>query len=337
MASPYYVAFDLDETLGYFGSPVMHLLFLDLVSLYQDTTVIKAPFEPSENLKEKLNAAFQAFAIRLASLEDGRICLRQGILDIVKRLVQLQDEGKVKKIVIYSNNGNIQCLKFAKIMIEFILGRNNIFCDLIHFYHPLRLQGNSPDLSNPGKASKTFPVFQKIFAETCGETDVESKILPQNSLFFDDTSHSKLLATLPPTNYFRVQPYKKDISFEVLNSVFDSVIKSFMLDTNEEYLQYAAPFIGKYKSEYTYSGLLRKIQRANRTYIPANKPFINDTAEILSRIDTIFTVPPLSIENSQQLPNVTNYGLNYFPVVDGGKRLRKRTKKYKTHKKKSKK
>ena len=332
MENPYFVGFDLDETLGYFSSPSVHLTYLDPRMYYRDYRHF-SPFDPSPQLQEQLDKVFTEFIHCLAGTEDGKQCLRPGILPILKFLLQAKEKGRVQAIAMYSNNGNYGCLRFAKELLEYILGQP-VFCALVNFWDPIRAQGNSRNMTRPGRATKTFQVLRKIFSSACGGN--EQSILPENTLFFDDNLHPDIFTKISSKNYFKVNPYKKDIPFQTIQTCFIQAIQSQGLDTNREYLEYLKPFIRK--SEPTFADLLASIESANRRYSFKNDPFVDDTEEIISRLDPmLFPLPltttplPTAIQ-STPLPSGTqpanlNYGQNYFPVVDGG--ATKRRKRYK--------
>lgn len=334
---PFYVAFDLDETLGSFGAPATHLIFLDPVSYYETNPSVR-PFTPSDDLVQKLDTALKQFATCLASSEAGRRCLRPGIVDIVKYLSVQQDAGNVKKIVVYSNNGNLACLKLATQMIEHLVGKPGIFCDHIHYFHPIRVPHNTPNYLRPGSASKTFKVFQKLFSQKCGEAANEQSIQPRNCIFFDDIQHFDLLSKLPPTNYFRVEPYKKDTDFQSINTCFREALQSVLLQENEEYFRFIAPFIGfKQPLSVNVANLTKLLDNDSAKYRLHDKEFVDDTSLILQGLHTIFdSLPtpavPSATGNSQDI----TYGNNYFPVVDGGAKKRKKTLKLRKKQKKRK-
>ena len=74
-----YVGFDLDETLGRFSVPDGHLYFLMPEVLYTTQFLPYAPFhQPSDELKTKLTAAFNSFAVCLANKEPALGMLRPG-------------------------------------------------------------------------------------------------------------------------------------------------------------------------------------------------------------------------------------------------------------------
>ena len=327
------VAFDLDETLGRFSTPSIHLLFLDLAMYYDRQGKGYEPFKPSSDLQNKMDAALTHFAKCMATNEEGLQLLRPGILQIVKKVSDAKDAGLIKHIVVYSNNGNLNCLKLATRMIEFLLNKPNIFCDHIDFYNPLRRNGDAPNYSNPGAAYKTWRVFKQIFSQGCGGP---TSIVPETSYFFDDTIHPDLYTKLGK-NYVLVKPYKRDISFESVNECFEAALKSQGLDTNDEYYQYLKPLM--LGEPLTLEGIRSYIQRANRGYRLKRFPFEDDTGAILERLEAAFPIPvavaaasnvaPVASFNTGSIPfNVGSSGNAARPNVPffGGKSRRYRRK-----------
>ena len=295
------VAFDLDETIGRFVTPFYHLIFLDPTMFYEGQGRGRQPFLPSENLKKKLDSALTNFAHCLASDDVGKQLLRPGILKIVKKISDAKDNGQIKNVVVYSNNGNLNCLKLATRMIEFLLGKSGIFCDHIHFYNPIRQLGDNPDMRNPGTALKTWRVFQQLFSQKCGDN---TPVQAETSYFFDDIIHPHIYAVISASNYFNVNSYKKDTPFDPINRCFNAALQSQGLDTNNEYFRYINPIIGNPSN---LLGIYFYLSGANRGYNLKNEPFSDDTEEILDRLEKIFPTPVSSTSIS---PNVNTSRIN---------------------------
>lgn len=300
------VAFDLDETLGRFLTPALHLILTDLTMYYAGQGRGFQPFIPSDDLKQKMDLALTKYAECLASSEEGKKLLRPGILKIIKKISDAKDQGKIKNVVVYSNNGNLNCLKLATRMIEFLLEKPGIFCDLINFYNPIRTNGDAPNFSRPGSANKTWRVFKQLFSQECGSTE---PVQAESSYFFDDVLHQDIYRNIGVSNYFNVSPYKVDISFPIVNECFETAMKSQGLDTNQEYFRYIQPITGGSVSNFRelmiYLGML------NRGVRLTNLPFRDDTQQILERLEKIFpSPPPPPAPNASNAPIVNQSRVN---------------------------
>jgi hypothetical protein len=292
------VAFDLDETLGRFSTPALHLVFINPIEFYKnDGQQFRRP-EPSQELKVKCDKALTKFAECLASSDEGKQLLRPGILQIIAKVSDAQDAGLIRKIAVYSNNGNMNCLLLATRMIEFLLKKQNIFCDHINFWHPIRHPHNRPNYRRPGFADKTWTVFQKVFGQKCGLTPADVK--PENSYFFDDTVHQNILDRIGTDHYFKVNPYKKDIPYDIVNKCFREALESQGLQNDPTYFEYISSF---YNGERSIGGILNTLANWNRSYKLVNLPFTNDIEMILQRLDAIF---PTSVAVNEDPTNMTS-------------------------------
>ena len=298
----YCVGFDLDETIGYFSTVDTCLFFLDPYSVFNYRARLdKNP--PSEELSAKLATAFDTFVVNLLDHEPKIEILRPGILDICKRIMMFKDQGKIRSVVVYSNNGNLISLKLATKMIEKALDRpGELFCNLIDWYAPQRmkpinnavyddlkssapwLQKGGPEVYTwqPGKAVKTIRVLKESFNEgTCLPGDVDNDKI----LFFDDMVHPNIKKAIGADNYFNVNPYKRGQSLEAILECFMSAMTTAGLIEDEEYFKYInMPALGSPKNIGDVEGFIQD----SRNAVPANQYFIDDTPRIIKRLDVIF-------------------------------------------------
>lgn len=304
-----FIGFDLDETLGRFVGPFYHLLFLMPWVTYSTTHKGIEPFPLPEGVRKKLDIAFQIFVSCVAANETTQQVLRPGILTIMKKLSELKDQGQVDSISVYSNNGNLASLLFATALIEEQLGKQNLFCNHIDWFHPIRSREIIP--GHPGQAYKTVETLQRSFVDQrCGAYKTLRDIPIEKLYFFDDTIHPDILARIGHERYFLVHAYKVDVPAKEFHTCFERAMKSAQLDTDEEYLNYIAPFLSQYKLPAVYESIQTYMDEADKSTKWKNERFNNDTDDILGRIDSM-----LSLQS---------YGNNYFPVVDGGRRRRRR-------------
>jgi hypothetical protein len=301
-----YIGFDLDETLGCFSSGDVYMYFVFPECVYRGQLKAWKPFTPSDTLNELLARFLNIFAICLAEKEPGLGLLRPGIKKIMKRIAQARTEGQVSNVAIYSNNGNLGLLLLASKMIEHLIEKPDFFCNHVDWYNPMR--SGEIVLGNPGAATKSVTVLKQIFADSkCGSV---ANIDNSNLLFFDDLVHTNIKDAIGPTRYFNVNPYKRDAPYDVLTECFQDAMERSGIKESSEYLDYITPILSAFGLEKTFANIQTAIDINNSKYKLNSKPFINDTSAILTRLNTLF-------------PS-TNYSENYFPVVDGGQRTKKR-------------
>jgi hypothetical protein len=250
-----YVGFDLDETLGRFSVAHYYTLFLQPKTVVYEgvwsglygTGFIQEPIPLSLSLKAELDSAFAKFihCVAQKELQNPPLgLLRPSMIDFVKRLKELKEEGEVKAVVIYSNNGNLALLHLAGKMLETIANAPNLFCNYIHWFHPLRER--EVTYRKPGAAIKTLSVLKRAF-QTGLCTPAE---IPLDKIyFFDDLNppHYDLLYNLED-RYIQIDPYKYDAEFAPLDECFIQVMKESGLSENKEYYEYIAPIIGEQKN-----------------------------------------------------------------------------------------
>ena len=349
-----FVGFDLDETLGRFSVPDGHLYFLMPEALYTTQFLPYAPFhQPSDELKTKLTAAFDSFAVCLANKEPALGMLRPGILQIVGKLSQLKDEGRIRGIVVYSNNGNLAALILATKMIEHLLGKPGLFCNRVNWWNPMRYgPGKNIKGHRPGAASKSTRVLRESFVgPMCGDIVAGYQEVPVDRLFFfDDLNppHQDIFDQIGPERYFRVNPYKKDASIAEVDACFNAALESQNLHQDEEYLTYIHKILQSTQPPLpkTFASINTFLTQYNAQYALKNDPFLNDTDAILARIDALFPPLPAAAEAAAgaevapaaaaaeeeggpvapapdaAAPMPNNYGANFFPL--GGRRKIKR-------------
>ena len=315
-----FIGFDLDETLGWFMSAHPYVFFLVPETVYKNLLKTNQPSMLSPKLRQKLDAGMKEFAKCLVTKDSELGLLRPGILPIIKRLAALKEEGRVKAISIYSNNGNLGLLLLAAAMIEYAAGTPGLFCNKVDWYNPLRTSEITP--GRPGVAFKTADVLRKSFLDSqCGSMISEDEIDLKQTFFFDDLIHEDILTKIGPANYFHVNHYKNDpISPNELTLCLDFALRTVGLDTDEEYIKYISPIaaaIGGRSDIESYENIFTALTKYNsHSFESEQQKFIDDTESILDRLNTLF--PSLSSP-----PPLSNY--NGFPVINGGRTKRRRT------------
>jgi hypothetical protein len=235
--STYWVAFDLDQTIGCFESvhPYLTVFFPDVLQIVYRKPYYKGPgvpvFDISTADKKRLASAFGDFVKWMAASEDKNKLLRPGIIPIISLLLKAKKKGIVGGIMIYSNNANPYMLLFAHELIKAVLGIDEpIFCPLVHWWHPLRnkeVRGEkSFDLSHGPKTVDTIrAAFMNGF---CKKYYVQ--VSSADILFFDDLIHKDISNIIPAQNYFHVMPYHRIGDFNVTHNAFLNALMVHDLD-----------------------------------------------------------------------------------------------------------
>jgi hypothetical protein len=361
-----YIGFDLDETLGRFSVAHYHTLFLQphnvlyrsqWSGLYSAHDYVAEPIPLSSALEAKLERAFTIFAECLVEKELQQPplgLLRPSMIEIVKRLQELKEEGLVKAVVIYSNNGNLALLHLAGKMIERLAKAPGFFCNYIHWYHPSR--SREIDKSQPGVAYKTLSVLLDAFqGGSCG---TQRNIPLHNIYFFDDLDppHRDLQQILR-NHYFQISPYKYDAEFNGLNECLKTAMEETGLLEDEEYRQYITPVL---RNNITMEGIMQMIHGDQRSYRrrlakpddsrllqtvfaefpkPISKNNFTKSLQTLRRLEKKQNEGSnLSSEEEQLLTSSRNLITAYErqdPNVSGGKRRFRQTKRQKRSSQKS--
>jgi hypothetical protein len=221
--STYWVAFDLDQTIGCFESIHSYLVvyFPDLLQevfkapYYSGPTYPKLDISPSD--KKRLATAFGIFVKSMATYEYINKLLRPGIIPILNLLLKAKKRGLVGGMMIYSNNSNPYMLLFAHELIKAILGvKEDIFEPLVHWWHPLRNKEVRGATKNPlSHGPKTVETIRAAFSSWHRPQISSSQIL-----FFDDMIHENIMNIIPSQNYFHVQPYHHHGDVLTMNDCF---------------------------------------------------------------------------------------------------------------------
>ena len=258
-----YLGFDLDETLGSFGTVNLFLYFLDPFSYYTFQGQYPDAVPPVPELNTKLQNAFHLFAECLLKKEPALGILRPGIVEICQRVLELKNKGDVKSVVIYSNNGNHTSLLLAAKMIEIALERpGGLFCNFVSWFHPLRSQDVDESLKNDfppsevpwlyntkiaageldtrriGRALKSMRVLKEAFMTGDCENKNENKPTNESIYFFDDLLHKNIFKAIGVKNYFLVTKFQKEQEFAPILDCFIYAMKESLLADDPQYYSY---------------------------------------------------------------------------------------------------
>lgn len=208
MESEYY-GFDLDNTLGNFEDDG-----------YLDWFYIKGA---SNKLNNTLEKAYNIFVSKVAlRIHDTKI-FNPFILKLIL-------ENNVSNAVIYSNNSNLDTLKFAKNVIEKFV-RRDVFCFLMHWNHKFR----STEIvkGDPGNALKRWITLKKAFRDGCGVKDLK----PEQVYFYDDQQHQDLIKELG-NRYINIKPYDINMNHVLVDTLALKSIEEMGLFEDDEYNSY---------------------------------------------------------------------------------------------------
>jgi hypothetical protein len=242
MMSTYWVAFDLDQTIGCFESvhPYLSAFFPDVLQIVYRKPYYKGPGVPVLDIttvdKKRLALAFGDFVKWMAASEDKNKLLRPGIIPIISLLLKGKKKGVVGGLMMYSNNSNPYMLMFAHELIKAILGiEEDIFYPLVHWWHPLRnkeVRGNAGfDLSH---GPKTVDTIRAAFMS--GYKKSYLQVSSADIIFFDDLIHEGISNIIPAQNYFHVAPYHRLGDFGVIHGAFLNSLMVHDLDKSGDLL-----------------------------------------------------------------------------------------------------
>ena len=235
------VAFDLDNTLGFFEiiKPLVYLWSTEHLSNPEQARVNKQ-FKPSINLLNHLQAAKETFANSI--LKDRVILdtiIRPNLDALFLPLLEAKKTRHLKTIIIYSNTGVSYAVELAKYLIEHIYNTSIFSLEADH-WHPLRQadrvnQVNGYDI----ELYKTMETLQKLFKKALHK----KKAIPaKNILFVDDRSPKHRLEENEPEGLTYIVPTRfspvvtKKQKDYIMFLAFSALI-SQGLTTNKEYLE----------------------------------------------------------------------------------------------------
>lgn len=289
-----FIGFDLDETIGRFMAPYFHTFFL-LPNIYYRLHPDQEPEDrpPAETI-QKIRNAFGLFVRCLSNheMKSGAVgLLRPGILMIMGHLASLKQQGRVKGILIYSNNGNLACLYLATRLIEEILGISNLFCKIIDRYDAIR-DGEGKNYGDPENPIKSAKVLREAFATSpCVGVRSIANVPVEKLIFFDDREHPDLLEKLGPERYFKVSPYGSDMDMKVIDACFEMAMRESGLAEDKLYFDYIAPILAEFNLESNLESIFVYLNKVNSDYVPHVEEFADDTMSIMERLNAL--LPPL--------------------------------------------
>ena len=214
-----YVAFDLDNTLGFFEltNPMAFLWSPDFLENPEQSSS-NTRLEISATIHNKLKKARQHFANNLLKDNDLlSVVLRPNIDVIFSQLLAAKKKNKLKAVIIYSNTGVTYSMELAKYLIEKKYKSPNLIALMADHWHPLRI-ADRPRYVPEGRyvqPEKTIKTLQILFKAATGQASAPP---PNKIMFVDDRDpkhklqqqESEGLTYVVPTSFYpRVTDYQK--------------------------------------------------------------------------------------------------------------------------------
>ena len=226
------VAFDLDNTLGFFDhiAPVAH--FMSAETLENGWfRALNPNFYLSPELKERMARAEDNFVdLLLERPHLLRLIFRPNLDAIIRCIITNKLQGRIARVCIYSNTLNTFTMRIATKLIEQVYGAPGLFCAAVDATHPIRAADY--EAMPYGEPLKTLRVLKGIFRRLCGyPLHIRAK-----DVIFIDERHVKHaleryehegLTYLKPSPYFPAVP--KSHKKEILDLMFKALEKEDLL------------------------------------------------------------------------------------------------------------
>jgi hypothetical protein len=221
-----YFIFDMDETLAELYPVYYFVASLRLKESCEGDKSLCAHIPGS--LLSSLDKAYHLFVQNIMEVESSKKplgILRPGILPVMQKLNQLKQSGKIKNVVIYSNNGHLESLEFIRDIIHKYLKTDDLIKECIHWNHHMRDEERQ---MRPGAANKTWNVLRNILVD--GNCKAPDSIEPDNIYFFDDLEHPDLQRNLGG-NYYKVPGYNFKAPFDRLEGIYRNALNQAEVNT----------------------------------------------------------------------------------------------------------
>lgn len=198
-----YVAFDLDNTLGFFEltNPLAYLWspeFLNNPEQRRPNLTLRL----SSKLKGKLKKARDRFAESLLADEALlHLVLRANLDAVMLPLVAAWRAGKIAAVIIYSNTSVAYSTELAKDLIERKYNVPGMFSLLADHWHPSRTAdrpATPPAAGTYVEPQKTIATLERLFHEAKLSKGKVKQIPLANILFVDDRQPKHMLEAQEP-------------------------------------------------------------------------------------------------------------------------------------------
>ena len=202
-----------------------------------------------KELEKQLDTAYRLFVDRIEQQESSEYPLgiiRPGILRIMSELNQLKKSGKIKGLVLYSNNSHLPTLKFIRDIIHKHTDSKKLILDCIHRLHYLR---KSSIFYQNRYCNKTWAELKKIMVEC--ETRAVHSLKPSDIFFFDDIDHEDLHEHLKD-NYYEVPAYTYQAGTDRIYEIYKDCLERAQVDITTLLFYINHVFLNR-KNEYSHS------------------------------------------------------------------------------------
>lgn len=212
------VAFDLDNTLGYFSHIGVFADFFSVDNLENNFNKILNPkFKLEPELRAKLRAAAKLYIQKIS--EDPEIAetiLRPNLDALILPVIQGKRSKKIRSVCIYSNTWNSFAIEMGKEIIEAKYKCKGLFDAIVDASHAIR----KDDWLNrsQGHQIKTFKVLKAIFQDLCG---VKGTINPSHIIFVDEREEVHEIAK-SSVNYLKPTEFLPKVSKTILDKIFSA-------------------------------------------------------------------------------------------------------------------
>ena len=226
----------MDETIANTGSIPYYIATLSLKETvsnkmnmeYLNINKIKVP----STLVQSLDKSYKHFVELIIKEETSKNplgILRPGILNVMSKLYKLQKEGKIKCVLIYSNNRQLKCVEFIRDLIHSYLGTKRLIRECIHVLHPYRIV-------NVG--DKTVDDIKNILIK--GTCKAPKSIDQERIYFFDNFNYIDFYNNV--NNFYNVPSYNVNVSPDRVSSIYRQAICNVNSDM---YVKYMTELIGE--------------------------------------------------------------------------------------------
>jgi len=222
------VAFDLDNTLGYFDliAPWGEMFSLELLE-----NSVNLQNNPGFHLTTKVRILMREMEKKFIEIVESTpifmdTLLRPNLDALLVPLIRAKRVKQVRAVCIYSNSSSIFKLKFAKLVIEHKYRCPGFFDCLVDSVHPIRNYDWRKREDGRYEPLKTFATLKRIFKDLCG---VKSIISPEDILFVDDRNPKHHLANDEKfgLTYLKPTAFSPPISQMIYDEFYSKVMLTF--------------------------------------------------------------------------------------------------------------
>ena len=224
-----YVAFDVDNTLGYFEivNPLANFWSLDYIN-NPEQSFHSGKARISSRLEKKLKRARDIFSTEL--FKHPRLLytvLRPNIHAMFAPLLKLKRQGKLRTIILYSNTSVGYSLELVAALIDKLFHSRGLISYMVDHWHPIRV-ADHPEPLVPfryNEPSKQYESLEHIFKKATGS---RAAVTPSRVLFVDDRRKKHVLQEQEKEGltYVVPTPFFINASHEQKKKIFDIALQA---------------------------------------------------------------------------------------------------------------